>query len=38
MTGVPLFNQFDEKIPGYSVPAPGLYIPDETKRERENPV
>lgn len=38
MTGVPLYNQFDEKIPGYSAPAPGLYVPDDTKHERESLV
>ena len=38
MTGVPLYNQFDEKIPGYSAPAPGLYVPNDTKRERDSLV
>jgi len=37
-TGVPLYNQFDEKIPVYSGPAPGLYMPEDEKRERENRV
>ena len=38
MTGVPLYNQFDEKIPGYSAPAPGLYVPNDSKHERESIV
>ena len=38
MTGVPLYNQFDEKIPGYSAPPPGLYVPNDTKRERDSLV
>ncbi|TFY58520.1 hypothetical protein EVJ58_g6373 [Rhodofomes roseus] len=37
-TPVPLYNQFDEKIPAYSAPAPGLYMPDDEKHERENRV
>lgn len=38
MTGVPLYNQFDEKIPGYNAPPPGLYVPNDTKNERESLV
>ncbi|KZT72066.1 hypothetical protein DAEQUDRAFT_723225 [Daedalea quercina L-15889] len=36
--GVPLYNQFDEKIPAYSGPAPGLYVPEDEKHEREDRV
>jgi len=33
--GVPLYNQFDEKIPEYSGPAPGVYLPSDEKHEYE---
>ncbi|PCH43662.1 hypothetical protein WOLCODRAFT_26105 [Wolfiporia cocos MD-104 SS10] len=30
--GVPLYNQFDEKVPDYSGPPPGIYVPEDEKR------
>ncbi|CCM03585.1 uncharacterized protein FIBRA_05722 [Fibroporia radiculosa] len=36
--GLPLYNQFDEKIPTYSGPPPGLYLSPEEKQEHCNCV
>ncbi len=33
--GVPLYNQFDEKVPEYVGPAPGLYTPSDEKHDFE---